>query len=88
MLRITRRVDPDGRPRLELAGRLTAAELPILEQAVRLGGSGGGSILLDVAGLTYADPAGAAALAARCRAGDHLCSPSGLLRRLLGETAP
>jgi anti-anti-sigma regulatory factor len=87
MLRITRRDGRDGDTVLELAGRVTEAELPALEEALRACGGPGAAIALDLAGVSYADAAGAEALVALARRRVGLVAPRGFVRRLLEEVA-
>jgi anti-anti-sigma regulatory factor len=87
MLRITRRDQNGGMSVLELAGRITAAELPALQEAVLGCGGPQAGIVLDLGGVSYADVAGAEALVALERARVGLVAPRGFVRRLLEEVA-
>jgi hypothetical protein len=81
MLRITQQNPPNGRPVLVLEGRLVGPWVAELRQAVAEVES---PRAVDLAGVTYADADGVAALRAFRGAGTDLVGASGFLAALIG----
>jgi hypothetical protein len=81
MLRITRQTPPHGRPTFVLEGRLVGPWVGELRRAVA---ELDGRKAIDLAGVTFADAEGVAALRALRRAGAELVGASGFLLALIG----
>ena len=88
MLRISQLTPPLGRARLVLEGRLVGPWVAELRgaatAATAAAGLGLGDLDLDVAGVTFADDDGVAALRDLRGAGVQLVQPSGFLAALMG----
>jgi hypothetical protein len=80
MLRITKQNPPDGRPVLVLEGRLVGPWVGELRRTV----AELDQKAVDLAGVTYADADGVAALRALRSAGTELVGASGFLAALIG----
>jgi hypothetical protein len=81
MLRITKQNPPQGRPVLVLEGRLVGPWVAELRQTLS---QVEGPSTLDLAGVTFADADGVAALRALRGAGAELVGVSGFLAALIG----
>lgn len=81
MLRITRQTPPHGRPTFVLEGRLVGPWVGEFRRAVA---ELDGRKVLDLAGVTFADADGVAALRALRGAGAELVGASGFLAALIG----
>jgi ABC-type transporter Mla MlaB component len=81
MLRITKQSPPNDRTTLVLEGRLVGPWVAELRRAVEEVGS---EAALDLAGVTFADTDGVAALRALRAAGASLLGASGFLTALIG----
>jgi len=77
MMRITELSRSESVVRLRLEGRLTQSTTPEMRAAVQSCLTAGRTVLVDLAGVTFADPGGVETLLALCRAGVVLvaCSP-------------
>ena len=82
-LKITRITQPGGPLELSLAGRITAACVPLLRDACDE--ASGLPVSLDLSGVAFVDPAGIRALIALERAGASIHGCSGLVHELLQE---
>jgi anti-anti-sigma regulatory factor len=83
MIRI-RSADQDGARVIRLEGRLTAAELPLLEEAID---AARGSLVLDLAALRELDATAAARLSALRASGAALTAGSAFVERMLALQA-
>jgi hypothetical protein len=83
MLRITQQIPPEGRPLLLLEGRLVGPWVAELRGAAAAGG-GAALVDLDLAGVTFADDHGVAALRDLRGAGARLVRASAFLAALIG----
>jgi hypothetical protein len=83
MFRITRS-DADGTPVLRLEGRLTSAEIPLLEESLA---GARGAVTLDLAGVRWLDTGAAARLHALRAQGAALTACSPFVERLLEDCA-
>jgi ABC-type transporter Mla MlaB component len=81
MLRITKQSLPNDRTTLVLEGRLVGPWVAELRRAVE---EVGGEAALDLAGVTFADTEGVAALRTLQRGGTSLVGASGFLVALIG----
>jgi hypothetical protein len=81
MLRITRQTPPHGRPTFVLEGRLVGPWVSELRRAVA---ELDGRKAIDLAGVTFADANGVAALRSLRGAGADLVGASGFLAALIG----
>jgi ABC-type transporter Mla MlaB component len=84
MLRITRINGDDASPLLRLEGRLTRAELAVLEDFLAAHGVAGAR--LDLAALRFADAAGVARLRSLVADGALIAACSPFIDHLLSET--
>jgi hypothetical protein len=81
MLRITKRTPPNGDPTFVLEGRLVGPWVGELRRTVA---EVEGKTSIDLAGVTFADADGVAALRAFRGAGAELVGASGFLAALIG----
>ena len=84
MLKITRTDSPE-RSRLHLEGRLTVADVPALDEACTEAQSARRALVLDLAGLRFADRTGTVALQRLRAAGARLDNATAFLTELLQE---